>query len=134
MRNAMLFGSLAGIGFSVIPASEAAPPPEPEPEPTSDTEPEHLQRMADAGLPLDLSSDIRSVFYHPSCLRVGVKIDGEIRNDITEYHARSGEYRTQGQGRAGPPKKAKTVEAYWRHEESRQQRRARERWEAKHGR
>lgn len=78
-------------------------------------------------LPRRLSIDIRSPDYHPSFVRVGVRIDGIERNDIQWYDLDRKEYMTTNKS----SHLAETIEPYWRFAESRQQRRARERWEGK---
>lgn len=131
-HNSIILGAASlGVAAAVASLDEGdQSPPENAPVPQTD----HLADLEAAGLPLSLSSDRNSAFYDPRCLRVGVRIDGKERTDITEYHVRLGEYRVQGMNRSMPPLLAGNIEPYWRYEESRQQRRARERWEAKHGR
>lgn len=81
--------------------------------------------------PRRLSTDRSSRHWHPSVNRVGVRIDGEEVSDCTFYCQDRLEYRR----RRGPYgiQKAETIEPYVRDDrvESRQERRARERWEAK---
>lgn len=78
--------------------------------------------------PRILSSDIREKGYHPSCLRVGVKVNGEVKNNVTAYDQDKGEVTYQGSHVVA----GVTIETYWRYPESRQQRRARQRWETEH--
>ncbi len=78
--------------------------------------------------PRRLSIDINSPDYHPSYVRVGVRVDGKERNDLQWYDVDKLEYMTT----AKTSHLAESIEPYWRYVESRQQRRARERWEGKH--
>lgn len=77
--------------------------------------------------PRRLSIELHSPDYHPSYLRVGVRVDGEERNDLAFYDVDQLSYMTTKK----TSHLAKSIEPYWRFSESRQQRRARERWEAK---
>ena len=79
-------------------------------------------------LPQRLSLDPSSPDFHPSYVRVGLRIDGEERNDIQFYDSKKLEYMTT----AKTSHLATSIEPYWRFVESRQQRRARERWERNH--
>ena len=79
--------------------------------------------------PRVLSSDPNSDDYHPSCLRVGLRIDGEERRDVMMYDCGTRIYMTTDKE---AHMAQRSIEPYWRHVESRQQRRARERWEGKH--
>lgn len=88
----------------------------PEPEPKEDTPPRKI------------SSDIRSADYHPCCLRIGLKINGEVKNNVIAYDMDRGVVSYQG----GLVVNADTIEPFWRYPETRQQRRARESWEKKH--
>jgi len=81
----------------------------------------------DPTLPTRLSLDPSSPDFHPSYMRVGLRIDGEERNDIQFYDSRTCEYMTTSK----TSHLATSIEPYWRFAESRQQRRARERWEEK---
>lgn len=83
--------------------------------------------------PLRLSNDPNSDDFHPSLLRVGIKIDGVERNDISFYDVKTGMYKTNKMADRETPNLAMSIEPFWRYEETRQQRRQRERWEAKHG-
>lgn len=83
--------------------------------------------------PLRLSNDPSHRDFHPSYGRVGVRIDGAERRDCIWYDAPAGRYLTLGTGRKGDHLLAHSIEPFWRWAESRQERRARERWEAKHG-
>lgn len=76
--------------------------------------------------PRKLSSKIGHANYRPDAGRVGLKIDGIERNDIRFYDMDSNVYETT----AGDLKVGE-IEPYWRYAESRQMRRARERWEGK---
>ncbi|MEO5586081.1 MAG: hypothetical protein ABIQ81_00140 [Novosphingobium sp.] len=79
--------------------------------------------------PARLSSDPAHPDFHPSYRRVGVRIDGVERTDVKRYDVAGGVFV------AGfvPQVVAGAIEPYWRWEESRQERRARERWDASHG-
>lgn len=81
--------------------------------------------------PRRLSSDPAHPDFHPSYRRVGVRIDGEERTDVLNYDVARGRATIrEGLGRAllwG------AIEPYWRWAESRQERRARERYDNKHG-
>lgn len=74
-----------------------------------------------------LSIDPNSPDFHPSYVRVGVRVDGVERNDLQFYDVKRLEYMTT----AKTSHLAESIEPYWRFAESRQQRRARERWEGK---
>ncbi len=76
--------------------------------------------------PRKLSSKPGHPNYRPDALRVGVRVDGIERNDLRFYDADASVYETtNGKLHEG------VIETYWRYAESRQMRRARERWEAK---
>lgn len=77
--------------------------------------------------PRALSNNVTHRDFHPSYLRVGVRIDGVERNDIRWYDVAAGLASTTG----GVMLKSEAIEPYWRYPESRQMRRARERWEGK---
>lgn len=79
-----------------------------------------------AGPPRRLTNVVTHPDYHPSYMRVGVKVDGEDRNDIHWYDQDAGVYATNARLQ---PVKSGFIETYWRYPETRQQRRARERWE-----
>ncbi len=79
-----------------------------------------------------LSNDPNHPHFHPSYVRVGIRIDGVERRDVRWYDAPGKMYRVSGSFDKDPPREAETLEAYWRFPESRQQRRARERWEHKY--
>ncbi|MAS67360.1 MAG: hypothetical protein CMK82_11270 [Pseudomonadales bacterium] len=83
--------------------------------------------VIDPTLPRRLSLEPNSPDFHPSYVRVGLRIDGKERNDIQFYDADKLEYMTT----ARTSHLATSIEPYWRFAESRQQRRARERWEGK---
>lgn len=74
-------------------------------------------------------SDSRHEDFHPSYMRVGVLVDGVERSDVIWYDADRARYRTLGTGMKAVPLNAGEVVPFWRWAESRQQRRARERWE-----
>jgi hypothetical protein len=77
--------------------------------------------------PSHLSIDPNSPDFHPSYVRVGVRVDGKERNDLQWYDVKRLEYMTTDK----TSHLAESIEPYWRFAESRQQRRARERWEGK---
>lgn len=81
--------------------------------------------------PRRLSNDPNHADFHPGYLRVGVIVDGQERTDCCWYDADRGRYRTVDMGRHAPPLEAHTIKPFWRWAESRQERRARERWEGK---
>lgn len=85
----------------------------------------------DAAPPQRLSNDPNHPDFHPSYNRVGVRIDGAERRDCIWYNAPAGRYLTLGTGRNGARLEAQSIEPFWRWAESRQERRARERWEGK---
>lgn len=78
--------------------------------------------------PRALSNNVNHRDFHPSYMRVGVRIDGVERKDLKWYDVRAGLAATTD----GVMLKSDTIEPFWRYPENRQQRRARERWEAKH--
>lgn len=78
--------------------------------------------------PQALSNHVNHRDFHPSYMRVGVRIDGVERKDLKWYDVRAGLACTTD----GVMLKSETIEPFWRYPENRQQRRARERWEAKH--
>ena len=84
-------------------------------------------KPVDPTLPMRLSLDPNSPDFHPSYMRVGLRIDGKERNDIQFYDVKRLEYMTT----ALSSHSASSIEPYWRYDENRQQRRARERWEGK---
>lgn len=76
--------------------------------------------------PRKLSLVISHPYYRPDFARVGVKLDGQERNDVQTYNADTGRLETiNRQVLHG------IIEPFWRYSESRQMRRARERWERK---
>jgi hypothetical protein len=77
--------------------------------------------------PAILSIEQLDPHFHPCYMRVGVRIDGEERNDIAYYNTKNLSYKTNRH----TSHLAVVIEPYWRHAPSRQQRRAEERWEAK---
>lgn len=74
-----------------------------------------------------LSIDPNSPDFHPSYVRVGVRVDGVERNDLQFYDVDRLEYMTT----AKTSHLAESIEPYWRYMPSRQQRRSEERWEGK---
>lgn len=74
--------------------------------------------------PLRLSLRLGHPDYRPDYARVGVLFNGEERNDVERYDE-TGIVTIHGQRLEG------VVTPYWRYDENRQLRRARERWEAK---
>ncbi|HQZ42701.1 MAG TPA: DUF3297 family protein [Flavobacteriales bacterium] len=84
--------------------------------------------VIDPTLPTRLSVDPNSPDFHPCYVRVGVRVDGKERNDILSYDLKFLRYVTTSQEICF----SELIEPYWRFAESRQQRRARERWEGKH--
>lgn len=76
--------------------------------------------------PRQLSLLTSHKFYRPDYARVGIEFNGEHRADIQTYDADEGWIETihrrviEGE-----------VKPFWRYAETRQMRRARERWEAK---
>jgi hypothetical protein len=84
---------------------------------------------ADPVPPRKLSIDPNDKHFHPCYQRVGVRIDGKERNDIHFYNLDDKSYMTVDK----TSHLATTIEPYWRFIETRQQRRARLRWEEKHG-
>lgn len=77
--------------------------------------------------PSRLSIEPGSPDFHPCCDRVGVRVNGIERNDLAFYDVAKLEYMTTSRR----SRLADSIEPYWRYPESRQQRRARERWERK---
>lgn len=75
-----------------------------------------------------LSIDPNSPDFHPSYVRVGVRVDGVERNDLQFYDMDQMSYMTT----AKSSHLAESIDPYWRYMPSRQQRRAEERWEGKH--
>lgn len=90
---------------------------------------EVLESCGESNPPTRLSHKISHPDYHPSFLRVGIRFNGKERSDVAWYDQKAGRIETISNGMLEG-----VVEPYWRSAESRQQRRARERWEAKHGR
>lgn len=86
--------------------------------------------MEDVAPPRRLSSTLGHVSYRPDALRVGVKIDGKEATTCTWYDMDLKAYRVQGDHEKHT-RLAMTIEPYWRYPETRQLRRARERWEGK---
>ena len=73
--------------------------------------------------PQALSNHVNHRDFHPSYMRVGVRIDGVERKDLKWYDVRAGLAATTD----GVMLKSETIEPFWRYPENRQQRRARER-------
>jgi hypothetical protein len=80
------------------------------------------------GMPTRLSIDINSPDYHPCYVRVGVRVNGEERNDIQWYDIKRREYMTVDK----TSHLAERIEPYWRYQPSRQVRRAEEAYSRKH--
>lgn len=74
-----------------------------------------------------LSIDPNSPDFHPCYTRVGVRVDGQERNDLQFYDVATMSYMTT----AKTSHLAESIEPYWRRPELRNERRWRERWEAK---
>lgn len=86
------------------------------------------EEQQEAPPPRKLTSDPNLPHYHPGCLRVGVRINGQERRDIIAYDMDKREALTQRKQLL----QLVEIETYWRWPEARQERRARERWEKKH--
>ncbi len=87
--------------------------------------------MSEMKLPRRLSSNPNNPAYHPCFYRVGVRVDGKERGDIVFYDMDLGIVRYRDM----PNTSVRVIglEPYFRITvESRQERRARETWEAKH--
>lgn len=83
-------------------------------------------RPAEPVVPVRLSLVSSNKNFRPDYMRVGVRFDGVERNDVQSYDAEAGWIETvKRQVLYG------VVEPFWRYPETRQQRRARERWENK---
>lgn len=82
--------------------------------------------------PPRVSSDPNHRDFHPSARRIGVIVNGERRKDCCWYDAPAGMWRSIDGGRHGKPRPGQVV-VFWLWQETRQERRARERWDAKHG-
>ena len=80
--------------------------------------------------PLRVSINSSHRDFHPSFSRIGIRFDGTERNDVARYDAKSGEIWLVNKG--GTPLVGR-VEPFWRWAETRQQRRARIRWDEAHG-
>lgn len=80
--------------------------------------------------PRKLSLDPNDPHFHPCYTRVGVRVDGEERNDIAFYDMDMLAYKTN----RDTSHLAESIEPYWRYPPSRQVRRAEEAWERKHSR
>jgi hypothetical protein len=77
-------------------------------------------------VPQRLSLKLESKDYHPCYVRVGVLLDGVERKDVASYDVALGQLVTLKHGVMNG-----VVTPFWRYPETRQQRRARESWEAK---
>lgn len=88
-----------------------------------------LVEQVEPTLPRRLTNVVTHPDYHPSFMRVGVRVDGEERNDIYWYDLDQMRYATNAKL---TPAIAGLIDPYWRYPETRQQRRARERWERSH--
>ncbi|RDV06394.1 hypothetical protein DXH95_02925 [Sphingorhabdus pulchriflava] len=86
--------------------------------------------------PRRLSNKIGHRDFHPSYGRVGLRFDGQERTDVRYYNMDAGTPSKHSNGGMIETTSGEmlfgNVEPYWRYAESRQQRHARERWEAKH--
>lgn len=102
----------------------------PRPQPASD-EPKAVAEYPHVP-PARVSSNPNHPDFHPSFKRIGVLVDGQPRTDVFWYDAPGGRFRVIGDGAGGPVREGQ-VAVFWRWQESRQERRARERWDAKHG-
>ena len=80
--------------------------------------------------PSRLSSDPNHADFHPSYRRVGVRIDGQELSCLIRYDVAAGRYWTRDKPDVVC---VGEIEPFWRWAESRQERRARERWDAKSG-
>jgi len=109
--------AMLGVAIATITLDKMTDPV-PDPVPNSEQPPRRLTNV------------VTHRDYHPSYMRVGVRVDGVERNDIHWYDADAGQYSTSGPGKG---LQAGQVEPYWRYPETRQQRRARERWERSRG-
>ena len=79
-------------------------------------------------LPQRLSSDVNARHYRPDCLRIGVIVNGEECRDCKYYDVAAGvAHFTHNK----PDAVGAFIQPFWRFPETRQQRRARERWESK---
>jgi len=85
---------------------------------------DELDGDGNARPPRILSLDLLSPHYHPCYVRVGVRIDGEERNDVAYYNQDDLSYMTERK----TSHLATSIEPYWRYQPSRQQRRAEERF------
>jgi hypothetical protein len=86
--------------------------------------------MEDVAPPRRLSSTLGHSEYRPDALRVGVRINGEEAKTCIWYDMDLKAYRVQGD-MPTHTRLATTIEPYWRYPETRQLRRARERWESR---
>ncbi|MCT2398510.1 DUF3297 family protein [Novosphingobium mangrovi (ex Huang et al. 2023)] len=78
--------------------------------------------------PERLSNDPTHPDYHPCLVRVGIRFDGSVRSDVCRYDIKRGLIVIRsGKMHFGE------VEPFWRWDESRQERRARERFDQTRG-
>jgi hypothetical protein len=83
--------------------------------------------------PARVSSDPNHPDFHPHSYRIGVLVDGVREPKATFYDAQLNLYRLLGDGRSDRSnRQALRVDVFWLRPETRQERRARERWDAKH--
>lgn len=80
--------------------------------------------------PTRLSIDPNQPDFHPCYCRVGVRVNGEERNDIEYYDQDRKSFMTTDHRSF----LAESLEPYWRYQPSRQQRRYEEAWGRKHKR
>lgn len=81
--------------------------------------------------PANLSGDPNHDDFHPCYMRVGIDFDGVERRDVARYECKLGRIWLISDKKGLPL--IGVVEPFWRWPESRQERRARERWDASHG-
>lgn len=112
----MMMGQAYGAGLAAINAAKH--------------EEERLRKWKEEGDPVPLPQRLSLLTWHkdyrPDYSRVGVKLNGEERKDVQSYDVEARELETVHR-----QKLYGTIEPFWRYPETRQQRRARERWEAK---
>jgi hypothetical protein len=117
MSRVMIMGLAAASALAANAKLSDVPPGEPHPLPEEHEPPRRLTNV------------VGDPDYRPDFMRVGLRIDGEERNDVCFYDADRLEYSTINK----TSHLAESIEPYWRYPETRQQRRARERWERAHG-
>lgn len=97
---------------------------------TDELHAERIEEMVNTMIPpRRLSNEIGHPDYRPDFMRVGLLINGEERHDVNWYDVDRLRYDCI-RVRDMP---ATSIEPYWRYPETRQLRRARERWERQHG-